>query len=182
MLKRLSFLIAIGLVTSTIALADWENTGDAPSGSRAIATFVQWLSNYPHLELTTDAIWNGAKFNNLGTYGTGSGTVSNTITPNFCQYANAKFILSSTTATLANPACINEGQTFTLLIQQQSTSPPGGGGDLISSYGSYYKFAGGTKPTLSAIPNLWDIFQCTTLLSPGTSTLIGVCSSVINPQ
>ena len=53
--------------------------------------------------------------------------------------------------TLANPTNITAGQSGIIVITQDST------GSRTLSYGSYWKFAGGTAPTLTTTANAVDV-------------------------
>lgn len=131
------------------------------------ASQAEWLSNTANRVLTPNAVWAGAQINGLGTVAVGS------ITPNFCAYGNATVTLGGTGLTLANPSCINEGQTFTLYLVQDGT-----GSRTITTYGSYYKFSGGTLPTLTTTASAYDMLQCTTR----AGATQGVCVIVNNPS
>jgi hypothetical protein len=149
-----------------VAHAEFDSAGDAPGFTRGFASPTQWLGNNPHVALTTDSIWGGAKYFNLG-------TITTTITPNFCLYANATVTLGATGMTMANPTCIQEGQTFSVRLVEDAT-----GSRTITTWGSFYKFAGGTKPTLTTTAAAFDFLQCTA--QPGATT--GVCSVIANPS
>jgi hypothetical protein len=133
---------------------------------RGVANAFLWLNNDPHRALTTDAVWSGAKYFNLG-------TATTTITPNFCQYANATVTLGATGLNLVNPTCIQEGMTFSIRLVEDGT-----GSRTITTWGSFYKFSGGTKPTLTTTAGALDFLQCTA--QPGATT--GVCSVIANPS
>ena len=79
-----------------------------------------------------------------------------TITPDFSASNNFTLTLGGTGRTLANPTNITAGQSGVIVIQQDGT-----GSRTITSYGSNFKFAGGTAPTLSTGANdpkerYWD--------------------------
>ena len=163
---RTTLQAALIIVCGTLAArADFDMPGAQPS-LRGIASVPQWLGAVPHVVLTTDAIWQGAKYFNLG-------TALTTITPNFCRYANATVTLGATGLTMANPTCINEGQTFSVRLVEDGT-----GSRTITSWGSFYKFSGGTKPTLTTTAGAVDFLQCMT--QPGGVT--GICSVIANPS
>jgi predicted acyltransferase (DUF342 family) len=65
-----------------------------------------------------------------------------TITPNFDTNQNFSVTLGGN-RTLANPSNIDAGQTGSIFVVQDGT------GSRTLSFGSYWKFAGGTPPTLS---------------------------------
>lgn len=77
-----------------------------------------------------------------------------TFTPNFDtgQNYSATLVHASCPCTIANPSTTPvAGQSGTFQIIQSST-----GSDTIGTWGSQYKFAGGTKPTLSTAANAVD--------------------------
>lgn len=153
----------IPLIWVRVTRADMELE---PPPLHGPAYVLQWLGNTPHRLLMTDQVWLAAKYRNLG-------TITTTITPNFCQYGNATVTLGATGMTLANPVCTQEGQTFAIRLTED-----GSGSRTITTYGSYYKFSGGTKPTLTTTAGAVDFLQCTT--QPGGVT--GICSVIANPS
>ena len=77
-----------------------------------------------------------------------------TITPDFAASNNFELTLTDTGRTLANPTNITAGQSGVIVINQDAT-----GNRTITSYGSYFKFAGGNAPTLSIGANSLDILS-----------------------
>lgn len=77
-----------------------------------------------------------------------------TITPDFAASNNFTVTLAGTGRTLANPTNITAGQSGVIAINQDAT-----GSRTITTYGSYFKFAGGTAPTLSTGANDLDILS-----------------------
>lgn len=77
-------------------------------------------------------------------------TDGSTITPNFANSNNFSVTLGGN-RTLANPTNITAGQSGIIVITQDST------GSRTLSYGSYWKFAGGTAPTLTTTANAVDV-------------------------
>lgn len=77
-----------------------------------------------------------------------------TITPDFAASNNFTLTLAGTGRTLANPTNITAGQSGVIAINQDAT-----GSRTITTYGSYFKFAGGTAPTLSTGANDLDILS-----------------------
>ena len=77
-----------------------------------------------------------------------------TITPDFSASNNFTLTLGGTGRTLANPTNITAGQSGVIVIQQDGT-----GSRTITSYGSNFKFAGGTAPTLSTGANDLDVLS-----------------------
>ena len=65
-----------------------------------------------------------------------------TITPDFDANQNFSVTLGGN-RTLANPSNIDAGQTGSIFVVQDAT------GSRTLSFGTYWKFAGGTAPTLS---------------------------------
>jgi hypothetical protein len=73
-----------------------------------------------------------------------------TITPDFS--ANNLFTVTlGGNRTLANPTNITAGQSGVIFVVQDAT------GSRTLSYGSYFKFSGGTAPTLTTTANATDI-------------------------
>jgi hypothetical protein len=73
-----------------------------------------------------------------------------TITPDFAIANNFSVTLGGN-RTLANPSNQTAGQTGTIVITQDGT------GSRTLAYGSNYKFAGGTAPTLTTTANAVDV-------------------------
>jgi hypothetical protein len=80
---------------------------------------------------------NGPALATIGTLTDGA-----TITPNFDTNQNFSVTLGGN-RTLANPSNIDAGQTGSIFVVQDGT------GSRTLSFGAYWKFAGGTAPTLS---------------------------------
>jgi hypothetical protein len=77
-----------------------------------------------------------------------------TITPDFAASNNFEVTLAGTGRTLANPSNITAGQSGVITIKQDGT-----GSRTISTYGSNFKFPGGTAPTLSTGANDVDVLS-----------------------
>ena len=77
-----------------------------------------------------------------------------TITPDFSASNNFEVTLTDTGRTLANPTNITAGQSGVIAINQDAS-----GSRTITTYGSYFKFAGGTPPTLSSGPDDLDVLS-----------------------
>ena len=77
-----------------------------------------------------------------------------TITPDFAASNNFQLTLTDTGRTLANPTNVTAGQSGVIAINQDGT-----GNRTITTYGSYFKFAGGTAPTLSTGANDLDLLS-----------------------
>lgn len=75
-----------------------------------------------------------------------------TITPNFSS-GNIFTVTLTGNATLANPSSLAAGQCGQIFITQDGT------GSRTLSYGSQWKFPGGTAPTLTTTANATDILS-----------------------
>lgn len=73
-----------------------------------------------------------------------------TITPDFAAANNFSVTLGGN-RTLANPSNITAGQSGVIVITQDGT------GSRTLAYGSYFKFAGGTAPTLTTTAAAVDV-------------------------
>ena len=112
--------------------------------SADIGVTVQGYSAYTAKTNVTEAFTKGQ-----------SGTVDaltdgSTITPDFAESNNFSVTLGGN-RTLANPSNIVAGQSGIIVITQDST------GSRTLAYGSYWKFAGGTAPTLTTTANAVDV-------------------------
>lgn len=77
-------------------------------------------------------------------------TDGSTITPDFAAANNYSVTLGGN-RTLANPTNITAGQSGVIVITQDGT------GSRTLAYGSYFKFAGGTAPTLTTTAAAVDV-------------------------
>ena len=77
-----------------------------------------------------------------------------TITPDFAVANNFVVTLAGTGRTLANPSNCTAGQSGVIVVRQDGT-----GSRTITTYGSYFKFAGGTAPTLTTDANAIDVLS-----------------------
>lgn len=77
-------------------------------------------------------------------------TSASTITPDFSLGNNFSVTLD-TNATLANPTNLTAGQSGAITITQDAT------GSRTLAYGSYWKFVGGTAPTLTTTASAVDV-------------------------
>ena len=77
-------------------------------------------------------------------------TSAATITPDFDDNVNFQVTLG-TNATLANPSNITAGQSGVIVVTQDGT------GSRTLSFGSNFKFAGGTAPTLTTTASAVDV-------------------------
>jgi hypothetical protein len=73
-----------------------------------------------------------------------------TITPDFALANNYSLAIAGN-RTLANPTNITAGQSGAIVITQDAT------GSRTLAYGSQYKFAGGTAPTLTTTASAVDV-------------------------
>lgn len=78
-------------------------------------------------------------------------TDSATIAPDFSLSNNFTLTLTAAGRTLANPTNVTAGQSGVIVINQDGT-----GSRTITTYGSFFKFAGGTAPDLSTGANDLD--------------------------
>lgn len=95
-----------------------------------------------------------------------------TVTPDFSAGNYFTWTLGAAGRTLANPTNITAGQAIMLELVQDAT-----GGRTITTYGTNWKFPGGTKPTLSTAANAIDAFSCWV---PDTAHIL--CQAVTNFQ
>lgn len=116
----------------------------AMMASAALATAAQWLANTANLILTTDKVWSSAALVTL--------TDAATVTPDMSTFINATWTLGAVGRTLANPTNPKVGQTGVIYLVQDGT-----GSRTITSWGTNYKFSGGTKPTLSTAASTVDV-------------------------
>lgn len=85
-------------------------------------------------------------------------TDASTVTPDLSQAVTFTWTLTAPGRTLASPANLNAGmlgQQLIIYIVQG-----GSGSNTITSWGSVYKFSGGTKPTLSTTLAAIDVVLC----------------------
>lgn len=103
------------------------------------------------------------RLNAAGTWTAGQAVTPSTVsiststyTPDFSVSNNFNITLvhASCPCTLANPANIVAGQTGVIVANQSAT-----GSDLIGTYGSDWKFAGATAPTLSTGASATDVLS-----------------------
>lgn len=73
-----------------------------------------------------------------------------TVTPDFNAGNNFSLTLGGN-RTLANPTNLTSGQSGSIVITQDAT------GGRTLAYGSYWKFPGGTAPTLTPTANAVDV-------------------------
>lgn len=120
-----------------------SNLGLGSISTFAEGTAAEYRQNTSGKALSTDKVWSAAS-----THATL--TDAATVTPDF-NYFDHDWTIGATGRTLANPTNIKVGQRGTIHITQD-----GGGSKTITTYGSYYKFPGGVKPTLSVAAGARD--------------------------
>ena len=91
--------------------------------------------------LTTDIVWSAAGLVTL--------TDGATITPDFAAGLNLTVTLGGN-RTLANPANLKAGQSGVILLKQDGT------GGRTLAFGSYWKFPGGSAPSLTTTASKTD--------------------------
>ena len=101
--------------------------------------------NYSEEALTSPHTWTTAQRGAITTLASAA-----TITPDFVLSNNFELTLAQN-ATLANPINVVAGQSGVIVVTQDTT------GSRTLAYGSYYKFAGGTAPTLTTAANAIDM-------------------------
>lgn len=89
---------------------------------------------------------------------TASGTA---FTPNLAS-TNVVTISRTTTSTVANPTNVTSGRVWYMIITNNASSPASA---AISSWGSTFKWASSTAPTLTSVLTKWDVLSC---LNDGT--------------
>ena len=102
-------------------------------------------------------------------------TDSATVTPDLSQAVTFSWTLTATGRTLANPSNLAAnvlGQRVTIYLVQG-----GSGSNTITTWGSAYKFSGGTKPTLSTALAAIDRVICDVY-----STTFLACAATLNFQ
>lgn len=96
-------------------------------------------------------------------------TYGATITPNFSASNNFAVTLTGN-ATLANPTGILPGSSGHIFVVQDAT------GGRTMSFGSYWKFSGGTAPTLTSTANARDVLVY--YVADSTDIIASVISNV----
>jgi len=114
----------------------------------AAGTGVEWTSNVDipgTLDVTGVGTFDAATRGAIGTLTDGA-----TITPDFAV-ANHFSVTLAGNRTLANPTNLAAGQSGAIFITQDAS------GSRTLTFGAYWKFAGGTAPTLSTAANAVDM-------------------------
>jgi hypothetical protein len=81
------------------------------------------------------------------------GLTGTSVTPDLSVGIDFTWTMSSATSTLVNPTSPKPGQKGMLYLVQST------GGAIITTWGSFYKFPGGTKPTLSTAASAVDVIS-----------------------
>jgi hypothetical protein len=129
---------------ATIAPPFSAVTGQATLAQLPTATTAQYRNNTASLLLTTDQVWAAGAVVPL--------TDAATVTPDFSTGFNFTWTLGAAGRTLATPTNIKVGQTGVIQLIQDAT-----GSRTITTWGTAWKFSGGTKPTLTTTANAVDI-------------------------
>ncbi len=111
-----------------------------------IATAAEWLANAAAKILTTDKVWASAAPITL--------TDTASVTPDFGVGIDFIWTLGAAGRTLNNPVNMKAGQKGIIYLVQDAT-----GSRTITTWGSFWKFAGGTKPTLSTAATAVDVLS-----------------------
>ncbi len=130
-----------GLAAPVTNIADGIVTF-AKMAAAALATTAQFLSNTASKILTTDKVWAAAQPTVL--------TDAASVTADFNTGINFVWTLAAAGRTFTNPTNIKY-QSGVIYFVQDAT-----GGRTITTWGGFWKFAGGVKPTLSTAPNAVD--------------------------
>jgi hypothetical protein len=115
----------------------------APSFT-AWATAAQFAGNSANAVLPTNAVWTAAAPVAL--------TDAATVTPDFSTGFDFIWTIGAAGRTLVNATNLKPGQKGLIYLVQDAT-----GSRTITTWGSFYKFPGGLKPTLSTAVNAVDV-------------------------
>lgn len=120
---------------------------DAKVSGTSIATSVEYLNNTSGKILTTDKVWAAA--------GMAVITDAAAVAPNFDGGINHTWSLGAAGRTLNNPTgTIKPGMTGMIYLTNNGSA-------TITTWGTAYKFPGGTKPTLTAVNGAVDAIAYT---------------------
>lgn len=84
----------------------------------------------------------------------GTQSAAGTMTPNFALSNSCVATFGAGNLTIANPTNVKAGQSWVLSLTQDGT------GSRTVTWGSQYKWAGGTAPTLSTAASSVDVISC----------------------
>jgi hypothetical protein len=115
----------------------------AKVATTAIATSAQYQSNTASKLLDTGGVWGAGALTTL--------TDAATVTPDFSTGFDFIWTLGAVGRTLANPTNTKVGQKGMIYLVQDAT-----GSRTITTWGTNYKFPGGTKPTLTTTASAVD--------------------------
>lgn len=142
-------------VTLNDALGNFWNLGTTVDGNGNQAVEVACVSGCPSSPstlLSSNNVWTGQNSNTPATLSISTAT----FTPNgSANNYGLTLVHASCPCTIANPSATPVAGTAGQIVINQSAT----GSDTIGTWGSEYKFAGGTKPTLSTAANAVDIIS-----------------------
>lgn len=103
----------------------------------------------------------------------GTQSAGGTMTPNFANSNSCLATFGAGNLTIANPSNIHAGQSYVIVLTQD-----GVGSRTVTSWGSDYKFAGATAPTLSTGASAKDLISC----FADTTTTVNCTLAIGNAQ
>ena len=118
-------------------------TGLLPNSNIVLTTAAQYQSNTQTGVLAPNAVWSAAALTTL--------TDAATVTPDFSTGFDFIWTLGAVGRTIANPTNTKVGHKGVIYLVQDAT-----GSRTITTWGTNYKFPGGTKPTLTTAANAVD--------------------------
>jgi hypothetical protein len=118
----------------------------AKMATAALAGAADYLANTASKILTANTVWAAAVPATL--------TDAATVTPDFSAGIDFVWTIAAVGRTLTNPSNPKAGQKGVIYVVQDGT-----GSRTITTWGSQYKFSGGTKPTLSTAASAVDVIS-----------------------